>query len=96
MNPGLVTDRKSTISCLGNKNVLPVNQMATQNKLTEVCKASNGPQYSIKLKTRDTQENTIETRSITRGDLIKVGRSKRGKKRFPCDGAKLGTRRALT
>ncbi len=44
-------------------------------------KASNDPQYPKKMKTRERQENAIETRSVTRGDLAEVGRSTRAKKR---------------
>ena len=45
-------------------------------------KASNDPQYPIKMKTRDRQENAIETRSITPGDLTEARRSTRAKKKF--------------
>ena len=49
--------------------MLSVNQIAAQIKLTEMCKASNDPQNPIKMKTRERQENAMETRSVTRGDL---------------------------
>jgi hypothetical protein len=71
----LVSDRKSTKTLLDNLNMLSVNQIAAQIKLTEMWKASNDPQYPIKMKTRESQENAIETRSLTRGDLPEVGRS---------------------
>jgi hypothetical protein len=32
------------------------------------------------MKTRERQENAVETRSITRGDLTEVGKSTRAKK----------------
>ena len=32
------------------------------------------------MKTRERQENAIETRSVTRGDLTEVGKSTRAKK----------------
>ncbi len=47
--------------------------------MTEMWKASNDPQYPIKMKTRERQENAVETRSVTRGDLTEVGRSTRAK-----------------
>jgi len=53
----------------------------------EMWKASNDPQYPIKMKTRERQENAIETRSLTRGDLREVGRSTKAKKSFTCDAA---------
>ncbi len=51
--------------------------------------ASNDPQYPIKMKTRERQENAIETRSLTWGDLTENGRSKKAKKSFTCDAAKV-------
>jgi hypothetical protein len=52
-------------------------------------KTSNEPQYPIKMKTRERQENAIEARSITPGDLTEAGRSTRAKKSFICDAAKV-------
>jgi hypothetical protein len=60
--------------------MLLVNQIAAQIKLTEMWKASNDPQYPIKMKTTERQENAIETRSLTQGDLTAVGRSTKAKK----------------
>ena len=85
----LVLDRNSTKTLFDNQNMLTVNQIAAQIKLTEMWKASNDPQYPIKMKTRERQENAIETRSVTRGDLTEVGRSTRAKKSFICDAAKV-------
>ncbi len=88
----LVSDRKSTKTLLDNKNMLSVNQIAAQIKLTEMWKVSNDPQYPIRMKTRERQENAIETRIVTRGDLTEVGRSTRAKKSFSCDAAKVWNR----
>ena len=85
----LVSDRKSTKTLLDNQNMLSVNQIAAQIKLTEMWKASNDPQYPIKMKTRERQVNAMETRSVTRGDLTEIGRSTRAKKSFSCDAAKV-------
>jgi hypothetical protein len=43
----LVSYRKSTKTILDNQNMLSVNQIAAQIKLTEMWKASNDPQYPI-------------------------------------------------
>jgi hypothetical protein len=51
-------------------------------------KASNDPQYPIKMKTRERQENSIETRSLTQGDLTELERSTRAKKSLMCHAAK--------
>jgi len=69
--------------------MLSVNQMAAQIKLTEMWKSSNDPQYPIKMKTRDTQVEGIETSSSTRGDLTEIGGSTRAKKSFTIDAAKV-------
>ncbi len=83
----LVSDRKSTKTLLDKQNMLSVNQITAKIKLTEMQKASIDPQYPIKMKTRERQENAIETRSVTQGDLTEVGRSTRAKKSFICDAA---------
>ncbi len=41
------------------------------------------------MKTIERQENAIETRSLTGGDLTEVGRSTKAKKSFTCDAAKV-------
>jgi len=46
-----IVDQKSTKRLLEEQNMLSVNQMAAQIKLTEMWKATNGPQYPIKMKT---------------------------------------------
>ena len=52
-------------------------------------KASFDPQYSIKMNTRDTQDEGMKTRSSTGGDLTEMGRSTRAKKSFTIDSAKV-------
>ncbi len=89
LDGALVSERKSTKALLDNQNMLSVNQIAAQIKLTEMWKASNDPQYPIKMKTKDRQENAFETKSLTRGDLTEVERSTKAKKSFTCDAAKL-------
>ena len=49
----LTLDKKSTKTLLDNQNMLLVNQIAAQIKLTEMLKASNDPQYLIKMKTTE-------------------------------------------
>ena len=87
-----ISDRKSTKSLLEEQNMLSVNQMAAQIKLTEMWKSSNDPQYPIKMKTRDTQVEGMETRNSTRGDLTEIGGSTRAKKSFTIDAAKVWTK----
>ena len=84
-----IVDRKSTKSLLEEQNMLSVNQMAAQIKLTEMWKASNDPHYPIKMKMRDSQVEGMETRSSTRGDMTETGGSTRAKKSFTIDAAKV-------
>ncbi len=80
LDGALVLDRKSTKTLLDNQNMLSVNQIAAQIKLMEKWKASNDPQYPIKMKTRERQKNAITTRNLTCGYLTEVGRSTKAKK----------------
>ncbi len=49
LDGALVSDKKSTKTLLDNQNMLSVNQIAAQIKLTEMWKASNDPQYPLKM-----------------------------------------------
>ncbi len=69
--------------------MLSDHQMAAQNKLKEMWKASNDPHYPKKMKTRDNQVEGRETRSSTRGDLTEAGQSTRANKCFTIDAAKV-------
>jgi hypothetical protein len=44
LDGALVSERKSTKTLLDNQNMLSVNQIAAQIKLTKMWKASNDPQ----------------------------------------------------
>jgi len=83
-----IVDQKSAKGILEEQNMLSLNQMAAQIKLTEMWKASNDPHYPIIMKMRDTQVEGMETRSSTQGDLTEIGGSTRAKKSFTIDAAK--------
>jgi len=84
-----IVDQKSTKILSEEQNMLSVNQMAAQIKLTEMWKASNDPQYPIKIKTLDNLGERMETRCGTRGDMAESGGSARAKKSFTIDAAKV-------
>jgi len=84
-----IVDQKSTKILLEEQNMLSVNQMAAQIKLTEMWKASNDPQYPIKMKIRENQEEGMGTRSVTPGDLTERGGLAQAKKSFTIDAAKV-------
>jgi hypothetical protein len=60
LDGALVSGRKSTKTLLNNQNMLSVNQIAAQIKLTEMWKAFNDPQYPIKMKTRERQKIPLQ------------------------------------
>ncbi len=70
-----IVDQKSTKRLLEEQNMLSLNQMSAQIKLTKMWKATNDPQYPIKMKTRENQEGGMGTRSGTHGDLTESGGS---------------------
>ncbi len=88
----LMVYQKSTKCLLEEQNMLSVNQMAAQIKLTEMKKASNDPQYPIKIKTQENQEEGMGSRSGTYGDLTGSGGSARAKKSFTIVQQKYGTK----
>ncbi len=75
LNGAQIVDQKSTKRLLEEQNMLSVNQMAAQIKLTEMWKAVNDPLYPIKMKTQDNRGEGMKTRSGTRGDLTESGGS---------------------
>ncbi len=56
LDGAFVSDRKSTKTLLDNRNMLSVNQIVTQIKLTEMWIASIDPKYPIKIKPRERQK----------------------------------------
>jgi len=90
-SPGWSTDcgSKKYKLLLEEQNMLSVNQMAAQIKLTEMWKASNDPQYPIKMKIRENQEEGMGTRSVTPGYLTERGGLAQAKKSFTIDAAKV-------
>jgi hypothetical protein len=86
LDGALISYRNSTKTPLDNQNILSVNQIAEQIKLTEMWKASNDPQFPIKWRQEIDQKIQIR---ITQGDQTEVGRSTRANNSFVCAAAKL-------
>ena len=68
-------DRMCTKKLLSNQEMLSVNQVAAQIKLTEMWKANNVDKYSIKVTKQTTAENARVTRGDTSERLIETGMS---------------------
>ncbi len=58
---------------LKSLQMMSVNQIAAQIKLTEMWKALNDAQYPLRVEKKSEPEDGIGTRSMTRGDLIEFG-----------------------
>jgi hypothetical protein len=67
---------------LKSLQLISVNQIAAQIKLTEMWKALNDSQYPLRVKQKSETEDGIGTRSMTSGDLIEFGFSTNSKKSF--------------
>jgi hypothetical protein len=57
-------------------------QIVAQIKLTETWKALNDSQYPLRVEQESETEDGIDTRSMTRGNLIEYGSSTNSKKSF--------------
>ena len=77
-----VSDRIKTAELLESLQMLSVNQISAQIKLTEMWKALNDSQYPLRVQQKSETEDVIGTRSMTRGDLIETGSTTNSKKSF--------------
>ena len=68
-------DRTSTATLLKNQQMLSVNQIAAQIKLTEIWKAINVPKFPIKVRKQETPMDSRTTRGVTNGKIIEEGSS---------------------
>ena len=72
-----LSDRISTKTLLETQNMLSVNQLSAQIKLTEMWKAKYDEEYPLKFKSQKTAENARETRGNSNGKLMELGRTKK-------------------
>ena len=70
LNNSRISDKINTKSFAMDLNMLNVNQINAQIKLTEMWKASKVDNYPIKLFRKEHSEDNRLTRSIIRGDLL--------------------------
>ena len=71
----LLKDRMHTSDLLNNQNMLSVNQISAQIKLTEIWKATNIAKFPIKVKRQATPIDARVTRGVTNGKLVEEGSS---------------------
>ena len=89
LNNTRISDKISTKSIASNLNMLSVNQINGQIKLTEVWKAANVENYPIKLLKKDLNSVTMSTRAATRGDLVLQGKNELCTTSFLQDSARI-------
>ena len=82
-------DKINTSTLLSNQNMLWVNQMAAQIKLTEIWKAKNVENFPIKVHIQTTAENAKVTRGDTSERLIESGRTELARNACICDATRL-------
>ena len=78
-------DKMSTKVLLKNVDMLYVNQINAQIKITEAWKWSKDPENPLKF---TTVANDCATRSVTKGDLVEFGKSDLVKSSFLSDASK--------
>ena len=75
LNNTRISDKISTKSIATKLNMLSVNQINAQVKLTEMWKASNVKNYPTKLCKKEIIDDNRLTRSTARGDLVLLGKN---------------------
>ena len=70
MNNTRISDQISTKSILEKHDLLSINQMNAQIKISDMWKAMNVPNYPTKIKKMTYEGQTVTTRAVTNGLLI--------------------------
>ena len=94
MNKSKIKDKINTKVLLQNMNMLSVNQMNAQIKLTETWKALNNKNSALKNLKQKTLIGSADrtSRSISNGDLIEEGTSDMDRSSFLNDSMRLWNR----
>ena len=88
MNRKRLLDKISTQELLDNLNMLSVNQMNAQIKITEVWKSQKLPNYPLKTEKVCHDNDTCKTRAVSNGDLKEFGKSELLQSTFLSDASK--------
>ena len=88
LNNSRISDKISTKSIALKLNMLTVNQINAQVKLTEMWKATNDPNYPLKLNKKDINDDKVLTRSTLRGDIVIQGKNEMCNTSFLHDASK--------
>ena len=95
LNGSLIKDRISVKTLLEKQNMLSINQLAAQVKLTEMWKAVNTENYPIQMAAQSVSEAGMATRADHQGRLIEVGHSKITTQSFVGDASRVWNKAPL-
>ena len=76
LNGKTLADKINTKVLLNNINMLSVNQLNAQTKITEVWKAITDSSHPLKIEKISHDKNLCTTRAVTKGDLVEFGKTK--------------------
>ena len=82
LNGSQIKDKVSTKSLLEKNNMLSINQLAAQVKLTEMWIAVHTENYPIEIKCQSIPEVGMATRADHQGKLIEIGHCKKTMQSF--------------
>ncbi len=89
LNNSRIGDKISTNTMAQKLNMLSVNQINAQIKLTEMWKAVNNPNHPLKINKKSLEDVIVLTRSTTRGDLVIQGKNEMCHTSFLYDASKI-------
>ena len=91
LNKVKLSDKQSTISLFKKVNMLSVNQINAQIKVTEIWKAVNNLECPLKIiKMKDVlPERPLRSKNESENNLMEVGSTEISKKTFVNDGVRL-------
>ena len=82
LNSTRVSDKVSIKSMLKKMNMLSVNLINAQIKLSEMCKSTHIPNYPVKTKQIIRSEDVVNTRAVSKGQLKEVLQTNSSQKTF--------------
>ena len=88
LNGTKMVDKISTKTLLSNLNMLSVNQMNAQIKITEAWKASHDQDYPLKIEKVKNAEECVKTRSVSNGDVVVSGKTELVQSTYLSDSSK--------
>ena len=89
LNGKLLKDKISTCQLLKKLNMMSINQINAQIKLTVMWKACHTTNYPIEIRKQSTNDGATTTRAVANGRLVEPGTSNVATKTFVGDATRL-------